>query len=567
MSPAERLLPWAGALLGLLWFLAVGGGMTLDPTDLDWLGGGDLAQHTLGWLHFRDVPWSFPLGRTPHILWPLPMTVGFSDSNPWVSVLLKPFSPWLPRDFQFIGPWLASCFMLQGWVGTRLMGLLTPHPAQRLLGAVLMVASPVLLYRAGHDTLCAHWMITALLYLNLRPREDARAARRALGWAFVINAIAAGVHPYLEVMVFALTLALLASTALEKHLTPRAAVGALAGLGVLVAGLFLLFGYVGMGVSSSADGFGHYSADTLSLLNPSDWTRVLPKLRQGAGQYEGFGYLGTGVLALAVVTLAWKPSQWWPRVVAQVKAQGPLAVAILLLTLLAFSSVITVAGNTVLSMRTVLGPLTPLFAPFRSSGRFIWVLHYGVMTGILALALWRWRHRPALATGLLVGAALLQTLDTPSLWHNGHFQGAAWPRLQAAEWERLDPSYQNIVLYPPLIHASQTACVRNTFPEDSYVRFGDLAYRKHLRSNSGYSARLHEPSVARVCEALKADVEEGRLAEDTVYVVDKPQWALFDRMGERVTCGELDGYRICVAAKQGGFRDALARQATAAPLE
>ncbi|AKQ70841.1 hypothetical protein A176_007753 [Myxococcus hansupus] len=62
--------------------------------------------------------------------------------------------------------------------------------------------------------------------------------------------------------------------------------------------------------------------------------------------------------------------------------------------------------------------------------------------------------------------------------------------------------------------------MENGFPEHTYVRFGDLAYRRGLTTNSGYSARLNEPRVAEVCAALMDDVEHGRLAEDTVYVVD-----------------------------------------------
>ncbi|ATB34202.1 DUF6311 domain-containing protein [Melittangium boletus] len=554
-----RLLPWGGVVLGVVWYLLVGGGRTLDPTFLDWLGAGDLAQHVLGWLHFRNAPWGFPLGRTPDLMRPLTLTVGFSDSNPWVSLALKPFSRWLPQDFQFVGPWLLLCFALQGWMGVKLMGVLTPRPSQRLLGAALLVMSPVLLFRSEHDTLCAQWMLTAMLYLNLRPREDARAAWRALGWAFGLNALAAGVHPYLEMMVLALTLALLVTTVREHHLSWRAAAAALAGVGLMVGGIFFAVGYVGLGVSASSGGFGHFSSDVLSLINPMGWSRVLPALRLGPGQAEGFGYLGTGVIALGVVALVGKPSAWWPRVRAEVKAHWPLAVGVLLMTLLAFSSVITVAGRVVVSMRSVAEPFMPLLGPFRSSGRFIWSFHYVVMTGIIALTVWRWRQKPQVATALLLGAVLLQGLDTPDVWEWSRFRGAPWPRLQAPEWERVDPFYRHIVLYPPSIHGSIVPCVKNTFPEDEYVRFGDLAYRKGLTTNSGYSARLNEKHVAEVCAALEADVENGRLAEDTLYVVDKPKLALFQRLGAGVTCGELDGFSVCVTAKEGRFREALVR--------
>ncbi|MBM7119143.1 DUF6311 domain-containing protein [Archangium primigenium] len=558
-SRTSGALPWAGALIGALWFIAVGGGRTLDPTYLDWLGASDLAQHTLGWLHFRDAPWGLPLGRTPSLMRPLLTTVGFSDANPWVSLLLKPFSRWLPRDFQFIGPWLLLCFALQGWMGVKLVGLFTPRALPRLLGSALFVMSPVLLFRFEHDTLCAHWLLLAMLYLNLRPREDARAAWRALGQAAGVNALASGIHPYLEVMVFGLTLALALDVARTRRLSWRAVGAGLAGVGVLVGGLFLLFGYVGQGVSSGAGGFGFFSADLLTLVNPRGWTRVLPSLPSGDGQYEGFGYLGTGVLALGVGALVGRRVSWGPPLRAAVRAHAPLVGVALLCALLAFSSVMTVAGQEVLTLRSLVKPLLPLLGAFRSSGRFIWVLHYTLMTGILALVLWRTRTRPRVATAVLGVAVLLQALDTPDLWRRIRFLEDPWRRLRAPEWAQVDSFYRHIVLYPPSIHGSGVPCVRNTFPDDEYLRFGDLAYRRGLSTNSGYSARLDERHVAEVCAALEATLEGGRLSEDTLYVVDASRHGWMRRMGERLTCGVLEGFTVCVAARTGRFREALSR--------
>jgi hypothetical protein len=200
---------------------------------------------------------------------------------------------------------------------------------------------------------------------------------------------------------------------------------------------------------------------------------------------------------------------------------------------------------------------------FRSSGRFIWPLHYAVLTGIIALVVWRWRQRPAVATGVLLGAVLLQILDASDFWERASFRGEPWPRLRAPEWASVDPLYRHIVLFPPYIEDSQVPCVRSTFPEDAHARFGDLAYRKGMTTNSGHAARLDEASVLAVCQSLRADVESGRLAEDTLYVVDAPERARFQRLGPGVTCGMLDGFTICVAAKEGQFREALLRAASA----
>lgn len=556
----ERWGPWLGLVLGVLWYLVVGGAGTLDPTNLDWVGGGDHAQHVLGWLHFRTAPWGFPLGKTPSLLYPLSTSVGYTDSNPWVSLALKPFSRWLPRDFQFIGSWFALCFALQGWMGVKLMERLTPGLGRHLLGASLFIMAPVLLARSGHDTLCAHWLLLGLLWLHLRPRADRRAAWRDVGGALAFNVLAAGIHPYLVVMVFTLTVALLASLVWRERLLSWPAGGAaLAGVLGAVGGLFVLLGYVGQGTGLAADlSFGHFSADMLTLFNPQGFSRLLPDLPQRPGQYEGFGYLGTGGLALAVVLLL-QPSRWWPRAKAELRARLPLVLAVGALTLLAFSTVVSVAGWKVLSLRGLTQALLPVLAPFRASGRFIWVLDYALLTGLLALVSWRWKQRPRVLTGLLLGAVLLQFLDTDDVWFRERFGGDAWPRLTAPEWEQLDPAYRHVVLFPPSIPNWQEPCVAQSFPENAYVRFGDLAYRKGLTTNSVYLARFDAARLKAHCEALRADVRAGRFDGDTLYVVDEKEVPAFLRPEAGLTCGVLDGYTVCVAAKEGRFREALQR--------
>ncbi len=569
MSPPpteHRWLPWVGAALGVLWFLVVGGGLMLDPTDLNRVGGGDQAKSVLGWLHFRNAPWGFPLGHIPTLAYPLTTTVGYTDSTPWMSMVLKPFSGWLPRDFQFIGPWFALCFALQGWMGVKLMERLTPVPAQRLLGASLFIMAPVLLARSGHDALCAQWLILGLLWLHLRPRADTREAWRDVRIALVLNVLAAGIHPYLVAMPFPLTLALLCMLAWRERLLSWRA-GGLAAAGVLgaVLAVFFVLGYVGQGTVLAADlSFGHFSADTLTLINPSGWSKLLPNLPQRPGQYEGFGYLGTGVLTLAVVLLV-RPAPWWPRAKEELRARLPLVLAVLVLMLLAFSTVVTVAGRKVLSLRGVTQALLPVLAPFRASGRFIWVVDYTLMTGILALVIWRWRQRPKLVTGLLLGVVVLQLLDTDDVWFRGRFGGEPWPRLRAPEWEQVDPEYQHIVMYPPAIQDWQEPCAANTFPPSAYIAFGDLAYRAKLTTNSAYLTRFDAAKLKALCEALRADVRSSRFAEDTLYVVDAKEVAAFQRPESGLTCGVLDGYTVCVAAKSGRFREALLRASESQP--
>jgi hypothetical protein len=72
-----------------------------------------------------------------------------------------------------------ECFVLQGYAGAALAGALTKDAGQQMLGGFLFVLSPALFARLGHDTLCAQWVLVALLYFGfanspIRPRAVAR---------------------------------------------------------------------------------------------------------------------------------------------------------------------------------------------------------------------------------------------------------------------------------------------------------------------------------------------------------------------------------------------------------
>src|SRR6186713_2658943 len=133
----------AAAALGFLWYLKMGGGPTLNPANTSWAFYGDWRQHWLGWQFFRDAPWTFPPALLPALPYPVGTALAFTDSNPLVSILLKPFSPWLPAEAQFIGPWLALCLTPQGYAGAALAGFVPRTNRRHLPGGPLSVLTPV----------------------------------------------------------------------------------------------------------------------------------------------------------------------------------------------------------------------------------------------------------------------------------------------------------------------------------------------------------------------------------------------------------------------------------------
>ncbi len=117
-----------GAASGLHGSFLVFGPSILNPTYLGWVMQGDGAQHVLGWLFFRHENWLWPLGSVPSFPYPVGTTVGYTDSIPWLAIVAKAISPFLPVDFQYVGLWLGLCFFLQGWFGMRIVQALSPDP-------------------------------------------------------------------------------------------------------------------------------------------------------------------------------------------------------------------------------------------------------------------------------------------------------------------------------------------------------------------------------------------------------------------------------------------------------
>ncbi|QDF07536.1 hypothetical protein BHS04_30690 [Myxococcus xanthus] len=511
--------PLGAAGVGLLAFLAIYGPAALNPTRLAWLIRDDFSQHLLGWLFFRNEPLRFPLGAIDGYLHPLGTTLGYMDAIPWVALLLRPFSSLLPADFQYIGPWMCMCLVLQGassaWVARR-MGATVPQ--QWLVGA-LLVLSPTLLARMSmaHEALCAHWTIVLLVGLNLIPQRDAREAKQALGIALALCVFAAGVHPVITAMVLPLALALCVRTALERKLPWRwPLLGAVVNVGVVLV-LFYVLGYLGTVRTLGAGAFGGFSADLLAFVNPmgyrDSWSRFLGSLPRQGAQYEGFGYLGLGVLfALwAALILLVRDA---PLVARQWRRLVPVGLVTLGLGFFALSSRITLQGELIADLTGLYAPVMRWVEPFRSSGRFVWPLYYLLALGS-SLALIS-LPRPTVAPSLLALALVLQAFDVNLGRGHQAKEGPAWNTQPSEALREAAVGRKHLVLYPPQMHdGSGRGC--RAGPMD-FHRWAYRAYRLGLTFNSGYVARLDDSRAQPYCLGLDDDIRAGKLDPETLYL-------------------------------------------------
>ncbi len=532
-------VPAAAAAIAALGATAVFGAEHVYPLHTEWLMRGDFALHFLGWHVYRTSPWTLPLGATQNLIWPVGSSVGLTDSIPLASAFFKLLDPLLPPTFQFIGIWLVTCFALQGLFGALLMRLATPHPGRQLLGALLFVLSPPLAIRFGHAALSAHWVLLAALWLTFLEGADRLSWRRVGGWTLLAG-VTATIQPYLLLMVALLMLAAFGREVMvEPRRLPQAAAHVAAGLGAAWLGLWQSGSLI---VPSAAGltmgGFGDYSANLLTFIMPTEantWLSPGPLRYATPAQYEGYAYLGLGVLVLALGALARGIVRRRRLVPGVLVRYLPLALALVVLTALALGPVVT-AGPWVLGSYdpSIWGPLTT----FRSSGRMIWPLYYAAVTAILC-AVARSRHR---AATLALGVALaVQAADMSGMvpWIRTIGDHGFRDALVSRVWAVAPRHYTRLVLLPSNLCAREGVLDLRAFLL--------LAGRERLAINAGATARYDRRRATEYCAELARDVEAGLWDPDALYVMAPDQLPSPATAGDRV-CGVADGVGLCVSA-------------------
>lgn len=522
----------AACAFAIAWFFYLGYGPTLRATHIAWMLRGDWAAYFWGFTFFRNAAWSWPLGNTPELFWPHGTSVGFTDANPWLAVVFKLLSPVLPADFQFSGMWFLLCFVLYALAGARLGAVLTEDNVLRGLSGMLFAVSALLPSRNGHIALCAFFFVAIGVLLNLTPVRTRADGLRLVRHACLWLAWAAGTHAYLSVMLLALCIA--ACVRLAAVLRVLRGVEALLAVGACVAvtlAVYWLFGFIGWRQTDlTAKGFGEFSGDLTALINPMSWSRIVPGIRVNGRQWEGFSYLGLGVLGLLALRIALS-ARAPAAALRGLRAHWPLAMAVLAMWLYSWSSLIAFRGETVLDLTALYAPLESLTGIFRSSGRFSWPLH--VVLVVVALSSVAALKNRWIARALLFAAVALQgaELKTSEL----DFKDVALHPLRHAAWAESADAYAHLALVPlNLLWVCR-------YDHALVNRLSYEAYRRHWSFNSGNFMRK-PPGTSALCNA---PVD---LSLDTIYVATgRPPRALTQGGYE---CGRLDGLIVCVTRER-----------------
>ncbi len=541
-TPSPRtLFVLGGAVIGAAAFILLYGFSPLDVTNDVWLRGGyverDTIQHYAGWLFYRDSAWSWPLGVANNMGYPSGGYVGFTDSIPIFAVFFKLLSPLLPETFQYFGLWAFLCHVLQGATAAALLSLFTENRSRVFILCTIFVTAPILLDRQfRHGALGAQWLIVLALYLYFKHR---RSGKVFLPYFWGVCALTVAIHPYFTPMVFALFFALL----VENAVAQRQWWQPLCSLCIALATTLVLgwcLGLFSASTSGGGIGFGYFSMNLNAPVNPSSlsgsYSLILPPLRQNAGQYDGFNYLGFAVLASCAIMVC----DYIYRVVRRRNAYRLLPVIqrhYALLFVCVCLAVFAVSSTAILFERTLISVELPQFlaalaATFRSSGRLFYPVWYVILLTVCIY----WLRRPApkyrmLAACILVAVQLVDL--SPALMQKAtslrsYTAVASAPSIYNF-LQSVGSEYEHIVSLDEneLAFAIDIAL----FAADNGMTTNDVFFAR-------YDAEAHMQQVASVRQALAA----GEYSEDTLYITCST--AVFEDIApvyeHEMICAQLD---------------------------
>jgi hypothetical protein len=261
------------------------------------------------------------------------------------------------------------------------------------------------------------------------------------------------------------------------------------------------------------------------------------------GQYEGYAWIGGGVLLLVAASAR----AWWPWLQRRGRRHMVIITIFAGFLLLALSNRIYLFNILLLDI-PLPAAVNHALGTFRSSGRFFWPIGHALAAGSILLVLRN--YRPAISVPLLLAASVLQLIDTAPL-RAAIVASASAPaparvdRTQAAD---LVGRARAVMVFPSFDCAAQGFGTGRFSGAEANrltvlnMEFQLLAARRNLPINSVDSARLHVDCAA------ESAMQRQQLRPGVLYVYFtpfRPDPAQFGRHGPDA-CGEVDHSTYCL---------------------
>jgi hypothetical protein len=498
-AAASPVTAIAAAMLvaAALFCIIFGPGLVLADADYWRSPFSDMAINLSGEYAVFNAPWSFPPTVSHTMLAPHAVSIVYADAIPWLTLVMKALG--LQRLFNPLGLFLLISYLLQPVaMGALLLASGVRRPLALFAGCVLALMFPAWLVRQfGHIALGGQWIILFALALSVASARLGLTRGRIAGFV-LIAVLATGIHAYHLVPVALCLAAALVAELAQKGIgaLPRVLVaGASVTFAVALSAFVLGYG-VGQGELGGPAALGFWSMNLIGPILPQasalfgqvwDGGWFTGTIDPNGGQaFEGFSYLGAGILLLAIAAAGMAGAEAWPAragTIDWLKRYGPLVAAMLVLYLWAVGPVGYAANQLVYQLPKPSGAMGYWLSGFRCHGRFFWAVGYLLLAA--AIAQIDRRAGPRALAGLAAASLLLQAFDVSQLDVGVHSRYVAPARL----------------LYPPaLAKAAATQgrawvfyptwwCADAPIDDQLIAQLSLLALAHHGSSNSTPTAR------------------------------------------------------------------------------
>jgi hypothetical protein len=310
-----------------------------------------------------------------------------------------------------------------------------------------------------------------------------------------------------------------------------------------LAGIALLYVFGGFAGDTNANlGVGTYETNLNSLYN-SMGLAMLPGFPVALGQYEGFGYLGAGILFLLIIAIGiLLVDHRLPRLGIR-----RIMICLTAILFMLFSILPEISFNDKILLDLDLGRIYRAFAGiFRSNGRFIWPVAFLFMTAAIVFVTKKAKRRTL--TILMVFVLVIQVADMMPYLKDRH-----------ATYAKPDMIYDDPLEKSELMNkaaAGRTHIIMDMEDDvglDQSQAVNYYAYRHDMTTNDFYYARPIGDKVRKTRQSLKSDMENGDYDDNLLYIIGADR--LPDYKDYDLHFYDLNGRYLAVHDRIEGFEE------------
>lgn len=495
----------------------------------------DVTQYIAGFNAYFHSPLKFPLLAFDGFNYPAGTRATFVDIIPIYSLLLKLVLPADTGPFNPFGFWVALTFVLQAMAGWWVLRELNVRSWSTLIcGTVLLVCFPALLGRLGHISLMSHWILLMAMALYIRSHRLGRVA--TVGWCLLL-VIGFYVNIYLFVM--ALVIYLCAVLNSLKNLNLRAIGRASIPFIALALSVFALLLPMPMGQVSTEWGFGYYSMNLLAPITGGTYVTIPDAAMPG--QYEGFNYLGLGVIISLIYAIYHLRQDGWDTL----KRHRYLAIFLVLFTCYALSNSVYM-GTRQIAVINYPDFMTTLTSQFRASGRFFWPVGYTLLIFSLLTLYRRFPGKILIPVMLVLLCIQVGDLKMQRANFKAGLNRPYTPLLTSGAWDAQTGNGVDKLYFYPKFRCGKFDSLTTLMPVMKY------AAMHHIKMNTGYIAR-HQPP----CDEHSLTTEiAGADPASSVFVFVKTEFSDIPSVKrlmpttDTAQCSDVDFAFICHLSRQ-----------------